>query len=207
MRLDEDRKKAEAAARQQVKQASDDRKMAAAASFEKRAKNGDKDRNKAAAEVTKRAKKADKDRKKSDERARKVSEAAEKAAKRSRERAEKFKHDRTSSLALAGAAAKKVPVAGGKRDGPLKDVFDDLSTLIRLVRAYMSGDYREVPWETVAYAMGALLYLVNPLDLIPDAIPGVGLVDDAAVIAFVVKSVMDDLEDFRRWERVQNKAA
>jgi uncharacterized membrane protein YkvA (DUF1232 family) len=181
--------------------------MAAAASFEKRVKNGDKDRNKAAAEVAKRAKKADKDRKKSDERARKESEAAEKAAKRSRERAEKFKHDQTSSLALAGAAAEKVRGADGKRDGPLKDVFEDLSTLIRVVRAYMSGDYRDVPWETIAYAMGALLYVVDPLDLIPDAIPGVGLLDDAAVIAFVVKSLTDDLEDFRRWERLQSKAA
>jgi len=203
MRIDEDRKKAEAAARQQVKQASDDRKLAAAASFdERRVKNGDKD-----PEVTKRAKKADKDRKKSDERARKESEATEKAAKRSRKRAEKFKHDQTSSLALAGAAAKKAEVVGGKRDGPLKDVFDDLSTLIRLVRAYMSGDYKEVPWETIAYAIGALLYTVSPIDLIPDAIPGVGLVDDAAVIAFVVKSLTDDLKDFRRWERLQAKAA
>ena len=38
-------------------------------------------------------------------------------------------------LALAGAAAMKAGDAGGKRDGPLMDVLDDPSTLIRLVRA------------------------------------------------------------------------
>ena len=71
----------------------------------------------------------------------------------------------------------------------------------------MNRNYREVPWETIAYALGAMLYLVNPLDAIPDPIPIVGLVDDAAVIGFLVKSLKDDLDDFRRWERLQNKAA
>ena len=76
-------------------------------------------------------------------------------------------------------------------------------TLIRLVRAYVKGDYREVSWETVALAIGALLYFLSPVDLIPDVIPVVGYVDDAAVIGFVVASIYTDLNNFRDWEASQ----
>jgi uncharacterized membrane protein YkvA (DUF1232 family) len=94
-----------------------------------------------------------------------------------------------------------------KNDGPLREAFDDISTLVRLVRAYISGDYEEVPWETIAFAIGALIYLVSPADLIPDVIPGVGFVDDVAVIAFVVMSARNDLNNFQDWEAEQAEAA
>jgi len=74
-----------------------------------------------------------------------------------------------------------------------------VKTLIRLVRAYVKKDYRDVTSETIILVVGALVYLINPFDLIPDFLPA-GFVDDAAVIAFVISMVQDELEDFRRWE-------
>jgi hypothetical protein len=41
---------------------------------------------------------------------------------------------------------------------------------------------------------------ISPLDLIPDTIPGVGLLDDAVVVGRVIKSVRKELEQFRAWE-------
>lgn len=68
-----------------------------------------------------------------------------------------------------------------------------------MVRAYVKGEYRDLSAETLVLIVAALLYLVSPLDLIPDMLPG-GFVDDAAVIAFVISMVRDELEGFRRWE-------
>lgn len=88
----------------------------------------------------------------------------------------------------------------GNRDGVLARVREDLHTMIRLVRAWARREYRSVPWKSVMYIVAAIVYFVNPVDLIPDIITGIGFVDDAAVIGAVVRSFHEELDAFRRWE-------
>ena len=49
----------------------------------------------------------------------------------------------------------------------------------------------------------ALIYFLNPFDLIPDFLPTLGLVDDATLVALVVASISEDLARFREWEAEQ----
>lgn len=84
--------------------------------------------------------------------------------------------------------------------GAVGAIRSDLPLLIRTVRAYARGDYRKVPWKSLVLAAGALAYFVMPVDLIPDALLGPGFLDDAAVIAFVVRALRDDLRAFEDWE-------
>ena len=86
------------------------------------------------------------------------------------------------------------------RSGPFAAVIDDLRALIRLVVAYARGHYRQIPADALIIIIGGLIYVVSPVDLIPDAIPGVGFLDDATVIAWVIKTVRDELHLFREWE-------
>lgn len=76
-----------------------------------------------------------------------------------------------------------------------------LPMLLRLARAWAVGDYRRVPWKALVLVVAALLYFINPLDLIPDYLPVVGYVDDAAVVAFVLRSIQDEVRKFEKWER------
>ena len=46
-----------------------------------------------------------------------------------------------------------------------------------------------------AIIIGALGYLISPLDVIPDAIPIAGLGDDLAVLLFVLKKVWGDVSE------------
>jgi uncharacterized membrane protein YkvA (DUF1232 family) len=131
------------------------------------------------------------------------SERAKRETKAYRRKAERYKNDPEATNKLLKDAQEKA----NKQKGPLSDKFDDVMTLIRLVRAYVKGEYREVPWETIAFAIGALIYFLSPVDLIPDPIPVAGYLDDAAVIAFVVTSISNDLNNFRAWERQQEAAA
>lgn len=80
-------------------------------------------------------------------------------------------------------------------------VLDDLTALIRMIKAYASGRYRDVPWTTLVAATAAVIYVVTPVDLIPDVVPGVGFLDDAAVVAFVLGAITVDLDAFKEWER------
>jgi uncharacterized membrane protein YkvA (DUF1232 family) len=90
-----------------------------------------------------------------------------------------------------------------KKNGPLGRFIGDVQLLISAVRDYSRGAYRKVPYRTVAVIAAALLYVLNPFDLIPDAIPGVGLLDDATVVGFALAMVEQDLEDYKAWKIAQ----
>ncbi len=83
--------------------------------------------------------------------------------------------------------------------GPLADIASDVTVLFDLIKDYADGSYREVPKRTVFAAAVALLYVLNPFDLIPDFVPGVGYVDDSAILMLVIRSVRADIDDYRTW--------
>jgi uncharacterized membrane protein YkvA (DUF1232 family) len=74
-------------------------------------------------------------------------------------------------------------------------------TLGRLLRAYAQGEYREIPWKSLLLIVAAILYFINPIDVIPDLMPLVGLTDDFAVLFMVYKSIGADIEKFLDWEK------
>jgi len=60
------------------------------------------------------------------------------------------------------------------------------------------NDRYEVPWKVVAAITAALLYMVNPWDLIPDVLPIVGWVDDAMVMKLCYNLIKSDLREYAR---------
>ncbi len=97
--------------------------------------------------------------------------------------------------------AQKVPALRRLIRGPLADLADDVTTLTAMVKDYADGSYREVPQKSIFAAAAALLYILNPLDLIPDLVPALGLVDDAAVLTMVVKAIQSDVHAYRSWAK------
>lgn len=83
----------------------------------------------------------------------------------------------------------------------LKEFSEKVYVMIRMVKAQISGEYREFPWRTLAMMVGALIYFVTPMDLIPDIIPILGLTDDISIVYWIYKSVQEDIEKFENWER------
>jgi len=82
-------------------------------------------------------------------------------------------------------------------------VWNNLKALLRLFKAYLSREYTSIPWGSIVMVVIAILYFVSPLDLVFDWIPLAGFVDDAAVIAFVLKQINNDIETFLKWEKVK----
>lgn len=85
----------------------------------------------------------------------------------------------------------------------LGEAKQQLATLLRLLKAWLNGRYRQVSPATLVAAVAAVLYFVLPLDLIPDFILGLGLVDDIAVIAWVLSRFQTELQQFSQWELSQ----
>ena len=86
----------------------------------------------------------------------------------------------------------KVSVAAAK---------EKMSVLSRLTSAYASGKYREIPWKTVMTILAAIIYFLNPLDLIPDFIPIMCLTDDFGVLVWVYNSIQSEIDKFLTWEK------
>ncbi len=75
-----------------------------------------------------------------------------------------------------------------------------LQTMLRLIRAYERGEYRQVSDDDLLWIVSALNYLIDPFDLIPDSTPFLGFVDDAIVVGFVVDKTRQTLDEFMIWE-------
>lgn len=60
---------------------------------------------------------------------------------------------------------------------------------------YYTLQSNDVSVKDKAIIIGALGYLISPLDIIPDAIPIAGLGDDLAVLLYVVKKVWGEVPD------------
>ena len=82
----------------------------------------------------------------------------------------------------------------------IRRFIEKIKVLVEMVSAYMNGKYKKIPKKTLILLVAALIYLVNPFDLIPDFIPGIGYVDDAGVIIFVFQSIYEDIQKFEKWK-------
>ncbi|MCM4160400.1 DUF1232 domain-containing protein [Antarcticibacterium flavum] len=69
-----------------------------------------------------------------------------------------------------------------------------------MLQDYRKGIYTNVPWFTIAAIAFGLLYVLNPFDIIPDFIPGIGYVDDFAVLTFSLRFMETDLHNYLDWK-------
>jgi uncharacterized membrane protein YkvA (DUF1232 family) len=76
-----------------------------------------------------------------------------------------------------------------------------------MIKDYRKGIYTKIPWFSIAAITTALLYVFMPFDLIPDFIPGLGLVDDLTVLSFVSGWVETDLNNYLDWKLKQEASA
>lgn len=91
------------------------------------------------------------------------------------------------------------PEGAQNRRANLRNIWYYLELLISMLSDAFNGKY-PVPKKTILVITFALLYLISPVDLFPDILPIIGLVDDVAVLAFAFSLIKDDLEKYRTWK-------
>ncbi len=82
----------------------------------------------------------------------------------------------------------------------LKKYWDDICLIFPLLKDWITGKYTKVPWSVIASLVGAILYLLSPLDLCPDFIPVAGYLDDATVFGLAISFAKDYLEEYKAWK-------
>ena len=86
--------------------------------------------------------------------------------------------------------------AEDKKDSMPTGLWSDVKTLLKMLKAWQGGSYK-FSKKTILYVIAGLLYFLSPMDLVPDFILGLGFIDDAAVLAIVVKRIRSELEKFK----------
>jgi len=87
-----------------------------------------------------------------------------------------------------------------------KLVRDKVMVLGRMVRAYATGEYRGIPWKTFLLIVAAIIYFINPIDLIPDLIPLTGFTDDFGILLWVYSTLGNEVDKFIAWEKTRTIA-
>lgn len=82
-------------------------------------------------------------------------------------------------------------------------IWGKFQLLLDLVKSWSTGEYREISKKSILFIIASILYFVSPIDIIPDFLIGLGIVDDAAVIAFAIKQLSDELEKYKSWKHNQ----
>jgi uncharacterized membrane protein YkvA (DUF1232 family) len=72
--------------------------------------------------------------------------------------------------------------------------------MMQLLKDSKRGHYKNVPWFTIATIVLAFLYILNPMDLIPDFIPGIGYIDDIAMLSIGIGWIETDLHRYLDWK-------
>ncbi len=69
-----------------------------------------------------------------------------------------------------------------------------------VVRDYANGTYRNVSWRAIAALAAAILYVVSPIDLVPDFLGPLGFTDVVLVLALTWGLVKRELRTYCAWK-------
>jgi len=90
---------------------------------------------------------------------------------------------------------------------PLKRFINDVKLLISMIKDSFSGRYKHLPVWVIGAIVFALLYVLSPIDLIPDFIPVIGLLDDAVVLGLCLALAEKDIQKYQLWNESKEQPA
>jgi len=83
--------------------------------------------------------------------------------------------------------------------GILGWLVEDLKLYVSLIKDYRLGAYKKFPFLSAAGIVFTLVYIISPIDLIPDYIIGLGQIDDAAIVGLCLYLLKKDLKKYKQW--------
>lgn len=113
-------------------------------------------------------------------------------------KAPRYAQNADSILKLLKQALSKTQTLGV---GGIADTIREQVTLLgRLLKAYASGEYRNIEVKNLLKIVAGLIYFISPIDIIPDFIPMLGLTDDIALLVWIIGGIKSELDRFKDWE-------
>lgn len=93
----------------------------------------------------------------------------------------------------------------------LAKVKEDLFLICQYIRDIFTGQYKDYKWMNLVIMVAAIVYVVAPIDILPDFIPFTGLIDDSAILLWAASEFSEELEKYKNFltskAKDENRAA
>ena len=92
---------------------------------------------------------------------------------------------------------------GGKSEkGLMKTFFGEIKLYFRMLSDVFTCKYTKMPMGSLVAGLGSLLYVISPVDLIPDFIPVLGILEDIVVLGLCMKFARYDVQEYKRTMKI-----
>lgn len=85
----------------------------------------------------------------------------------------------------------------------LEEAKSDLRLLMDYVADIAHGNYCNYRIDRLLIILSALLYVIDPIDIVPDFLVG-GFLDDATVIGWAITKVAEELQEYKSFKEGQS---
>lgn len=126
-------------------------------------------------------------------------ELNEEEAKKVNERFNSFKSEEYSEDDMHKVFENEDAILGKMNNKHLIGFIKDVNIFFSMLKDYFRKKYTDVPVGTIMAIVGSLLYVLLPADIIPDFIPIIGYLDDAAVLATCITFVHSDVQKYKEF--------
>lgn len=116
---------------------------------------------------------------------------------------ESFKNKEYSEDFMNDVFEKEDAINKKMSNDKLKEFASDVKLFFCMLKDFFTRKYTNVPVGTIMTIAGTLLYVFLPVDIMPDFIPGIGYLDDGAMIALCLKMLNSDLTKYKEWKETQ----
>ncbi len=91
-----------------------------------------------------------------------------------------------------------IEIAEGKAQH-LEGKTNEFKLLISMIKDTFSGRYKMNKWN-MSIIVGTIVYVISPIDAIPDIIPVLGWLDDASIVGFAISKLADEVDRYRKFQ-------
>lgn len=94
-----------------------------------------------------------------------------------------------------------------KGKGKLTRVRREGLLLAKLAKDSITGRYRGLKKRNLLFIVAGLMYLVNPMDILPDFLFAIGFADDIGVLMYVFKKLDGEIKAYEAWRDEEEEIA
>ena len=78
----------------------------------------------------------------------------------------------------------------------LDDKMSDFKVLISMAKDILAGKYKVNTWNA-SVIVATIIYVVSPIDAIPDMIPALGWLDDVTIVGYALSKLSEELKRYK----------